>query len=194
MPRTRDQKAIVDIKIRMREPLRAQIEKAAAVRGVSMNAEMINRLDRSFQRGDLLDEALSLRWGSRMAKIMQGVAVAMETVGDQAFLAAEGRDPRGRWHEHPYAFDRALEAAKRALNFFRPKGEIIEPPPVTPEERQGRFWGVSTRSFLDKDDEALGYLLHLALVDSELIDDDPDDVKVDQLRRALIPDNDGGAK
>jgi hypothetical protein len=194
MPRTRDQKAIVDIKIRMREPLRVQIEKAAAVRGVSMNAEMINRLERSFLRGNLLREALSLRYGPYIARALLGVATALETVGTRAFLAAEGRDPRDRWQEHPYAFDRAIKSVQRTLNFFRPKGEIIEPPSVTPEERRGKFWGISPRRYLDEDDDALDNLLHLALVDSELIDDEPDDV--DRLRRALglTTDNNGNTK
>lgn len=37
-----------EIKIRLREPLRAKIERAAKRRGVSMNSEMIHRLDQSF--------------------------------------------------------------------------------------------------------------------------------------------------
>lgn len=37
-----------DIKIRMTEPLRADIERAARRQGRSMNAEMIDRLQRTF--------------------------------------------------------------------------------------------------------------------------------------------------
>jgi hypothetical protein len=44
MPQEREDTATVDIKIRMKEPLRAEIEKSAKDKGISMNAEMINRL------------------------------------------------------------------------------------------------------------------------------------------------------
>jgi hypothetical protein len=45
--RSLDAKA--DIKIRLTEGLRRNIEKAASQNGVSMNAEMIHRLDQSFE-------------------------------------------------------------------------------------------------------------------------------------------------
>lgn len=44
-----------DIKIRMNELLRARLEIAAAERGVSMNAEMIWRLERSFASDEAQD-------------------------------------------------------------------------------------------------------------------------------------------
>jgi len=46
----RSETAYVEIKIRMREPLRRQIEDAARRGEVSMNAEMIDRLEKSFRR------------------------------------------------------------------------------------------------------------------------------------------------
>ncbi|HIJ43034.1 MAG: Arc family DNA-binding protein [Rhodospirillales bacterium] len=44
----------VDIKIRMKEPVRRKIEQAAAKRGVSMNAEMVSRLEQSFTSEDYM--------------------------------------------------------------------------------------------------------------------------------------------
>src|SRR5262245_37633013 len=52
----RKQAARADIKIRMKEPLRAKIEAAAKRRGVSMNAEMVSRLEQSFQKEGASDE------------------------------------------------------------------------------------------------------------------------------------------
>src|SRR5262245_26020289 len=52
----RKQAARADIKIRMKEPLRAKIEAAAKRRGVSMNAEMVSRLEQSFQKEGVSDE------------------------------------------------------------------------------------------------------------------------------------------
>ncbi len=39
----------IQLKARMKEPLRAKLEEAAGARGVSLNAEMIHRLERSFE-------------------------------------------------------------------------------------------------------------------------------------------------
>lgn len=41
--------------LRFREGLRKRIEDAASARGVSMNSEINRRLERSFDRGDILD-------------------------------------------------------------------------------------------------------------------------------------------
>ena len=40
----RDRTATVDLKMRMKEPLRARLESAARDRGISMNAEAVGRL------------------------------------------------------------------------------------------------------------------------------------------------------
>jgi hypothetical protein len=45
----RPQTALVGLRVRMREPLRKQLEVAAKKRGVSLNAELVSRLERSFQ-------------------------------------------------------------------------------------------------------------------------------------------------
>ncbi len=46
----RNKKAIVDLRVRMREPLRASIAKAAKDRGVSLNKEAVSRLEASFRQ------------------------------------------------------------------------------------------------------------------------------------------------
>src|SRR5689334_15428001 len=45
----RPQTALVGLRVRMREPLRKRLEVAAKKRGVSLNAELIARLEQSFQ-------------------------------------------------------------------------------------------------------------------------------------------------
>ena len=50
----------------MKEPLRAKLEKAAEVRGVSLNAEMVHRLERSF----LADEFLGGSGNATAAKLV----------------------------------------------------------------------------------------------------------------------------
>ncbi len=50
----RPKSATVQLKVRLKEPLRARIEVAAKGNGVSMNAEIGDRLRGSFDREDLL--------------------------------------------------------------------------------------------------------------------------------------------
>jgi hypothetical protein len=45
---------IVGLLVRMREPLRKKIEQAAKSRGVSMNSEVVARLEQSFQTEDIV--------------------------------------------------------------------------------------------------------------------------------------------
>ena len=45
----RKQSATVQLKLRMKEPLRARLEKTAKTRGVSLNSEAVDRIDRSYE-------------------------------------------------------------------------------------------------------------------------------------------------
>jgi hypothetical protein len=45
----RPKTAVAQLKVRLREPLRAQLEKSARQHGVSLNAEIAKRLDQSFE-------------------------------------------------------------------------------------------------------------------------------------------------
>ena len=64
MPKkVRDKTSLVQLKIRMRESLRARLEEEASIRGVSINAEAIDRLAFTFDRGDLLTQVVTLAFG-----------------------------------------------------------------------------------------------------------------------------------
>lgn len=65
----RDKKAVVQLKVRMREPLRAKLEKAATQKGVSLNSEIVERLERTCEREGLLEEVLTLTCGPEFAKV-----------------------------------------------------------------------------------------------------------------------------
>ena len=137
----RDDAATAEIKLRMKEPLRAKIESAARERGISMNAEMVDRLERSFERPaivkSLLGEALELSFGSKLAGLLQVVAKAMEDVGHHANFAAHGGPQYGKyredWLQDPYAFSEAANAVSDVLKSFS-----------TP--RQNRFADAASRA------------------------------------------------
>lgn len=71
----RKKTAIVQLKVRMREPLRAHLEKAAAARGISLNSEIVDRLERSMDRSVLLEDVLGLAYGRETGKIMAAIHV-----------------------------------------------------------------------------------------------------------------------
>jgi hypothetical protein len=51
----RKQTAVVGLKVRLREPLRKKLEVAAKKKGVSLNAELVARLEESFLGEGLLE-------------------------------------------------------------------------------------------------------------------------------------------
>lgn len=127
MPK-RKQTDTVDLKVRMKEPLRASLERAAKRRGVSMNAEAVNRLEQSFEIEDRFG-------GPRMVELMESVARIMKQTGEIAGHYESGKSAkRGQWLGMPYAFDQAISAANVALESFRPPGE-----PVVPESTIDRL-------------------------------------------------------
>jgi hypothetical protein len=124
-PRKKTAKA--QVPLRVLEPLRAQLSKAAKAHGVSMNAEITRRLERSLERDDWLG-------GQRVAALVEAIGTAMRVTGENAAFIATGR-PRedGAWLDQPYAFDQAVKAAQAILEQFRPMGEIVIPEPKVVE-------------------------------------------------------------
>jgi hypothetical protein len=74
--KARKTSARADIKIRLPEPLRADIERAARERGGSMNAEMVERLSRSFE----MDAA----YGPRTAALLRLLGQIPQMLGGES--------------------------------------------------------------------------------------------------------------
>jgi predicted HicB family RNase H-like nuclease len=68
----REKSATIQLKMRMKEPLRARLEESARDRGVSLNAEGVSRLERSFQDRD----SLGLRVTAQTKRNLQKAAAA----------------------------------------------------------------------------------------------------------------------
>ena len=117
----RKRTATIQLKVRMKEPVRGQLEKAAKARGVSMNAEIGKRLERSFEIEDRLG-------GPQLINLIETIASVMKLTGEYAALFESGNVmKRGEWLFLPYAFDQAVEAAKFVMGHHRPPGEIVVP-------------------------------------------------------------------
>src|SRR5215470_2389190 len=112
----RQRTALVQLKIRMREPLRARLEHEASIRGDSINAEVVDRVEHTFQRQDLLGETLSLAFGERLAGLLIMLGIAMIDQGRRI------TERRGDWTSNSVAYDAAAFAAMRLLDYGRPTG------------------------------------------------------------------------
>lgn len=80
---------IVEIKIRMREMLRAQIEESARELGVSMNNEMTQRLTASFEQEELFSSREMRLWAIIMADHFRSAGIAHaspETIKNDRWL------------------------------------------------------------------------------------------------------------
>ena len=124
----RDPTAIVQLKIRMREPLRARLEEEAKFHGRSINSEVVDRLARSFERQDLFSEMLGFSHDSHLAGVLMMLGSVMEQVGYLHTKPQQSRSRLGsRWAEDPEAFDQAALAAITLLNAARPRPESGTP-------------------------------------------------------------------
>lgn len=119
----RGKSARAQVPLRIPEALRARIERAAKETGNSMNAEILERLEGSFDIEDRLG-------GPQLIELIETVASAMKSTGQHAGFYETGKlTNRGQWLVLPYAFDQATKAAKAILEHHRPPGEIVVPKP-----------------------------------------------------------------
>jgi hypothetical protein len=108
----RDRTAVADVKTRLREPLRAKLERAARDHGVSMNAEIVGRLERSFAR----DEEFGGLQGRERAHMALS---AFNTAGAQW---ARDRGVSDAWENDPECYLTAALAAAETLMISAPEG------------------------------------------------------------------------
>jgi hypothetical protein len=124
----RKQTAIVDLKVRMKEPLRARLASAAASRGGSMNAEAIARLEDSFRAEDLLPQILDLAYGPAAAGLLMLLGRSIRHASLVATLMAE-RPPEDaeKWIRDPWTYGQIEELVKEILQELRPRGDKNPP-------------------------------------------------------------------
>ena len=118
---TRDDAATVQLKIRIKEPLRATIEEDAEARGVTMNAIINDRLEQSFRedaRSRDLREALALALGADVAAVTLAIGLAIRHVVKWASLP-----PNTDLFSDPFIFEQAVAAISTVIESVRPPGD-----------------------------------------------------------------------
>lgn len=112
--RQREKSDYAVISLRIKEPLRAKIERAAKESGSSMNSEITARLEVSFAEDEHSDRNMFNAFGgAEEYALFRMAAAAADTV-----VAREGK----KWPHDPQVFDSALRAINVVLEAFRPKG------------------------------------------------------------------------
>ncbi len=111
------------VPLRIPEPLRARIAAVAKDAGRSMNAEILDRLERSFEYEDWIGSP-------NLTQLMETITSAMKSTGETAGFFATGElVSEGKWMAVPFAFDQAMAAANTILEYHRPPGQIVAPTP-----------------------------------------------------------------
>lgn len=109
--------------LRLPNDLRSRVEKASKDRNVSINAEILLRLERSFEMEDRFG-------GPQVVDLVETIATVMKTVGEHAMMYDDDLtsiDQLRDWLFQPYAFEQAKQAVNAVLEAYRPKGEIVAP-------------------------------------------------------------------
>jgi hypothetical protein len=108
----------IQIGLRVSEDLREKIQTAATERGVAVNKEISDRLERSFSE----EIAVSGDGSSELYSILRVVAAAMDSAGPMtAIMSAMNPDVGRDWIKNSLAYEQAVEAAVAVLAAFKPQ-------------------------------------------------------------------------
>jgi hypothetical protein len=121
----RDDTAIVQLQVRLREDLRRSLEEAAKAKRISLNQEIIDRLEYVRDRRSLLAEVLRLTFGDRLAGLLLAIGLALGGVVHAygRLSPGVGRDrSHDSWIDDREFFDEAVDAAIVLLAAALPDG------------------------------------------------------------------------
>jgi hypothetical protein len=116
---------------RLRESVKKRLEERAATEGRSLSEEIEVRLDRSFERQDILPQVLELAYGRKLAALLQILGRAMSGVGQRAMFEQTHSLPSpDDWFSDPFAFDQVIWAVETILQGICPPGDRSFKPPI----------------------------------------------------------------
>jgi TraY domain len=112
------------LNMRIASDLWHDLDSAARRTGRSLSQEAELRLAQSFQRERILDQALELAYGRRLAGILLWIAKEMSRAGRAcAFTSGGSYEAMEDWPSDPYAYDQAVQAATYVFEQYRPEGD-----------------------------------------------------------------------
>jgi hypothetical protein len=108
--RIRDRSATVQLsKVRMKEELRARLERDAEARGTTLNAALVDRLDKSFAYEDV--------FGTRDVSDITMLMAAVFSLAGRHAAETDGHPEWGpaQWRRDPHCYEQAALAVAEAL-------------------------------------------------------------------------------
>ncbi len=131
MPRKK-KPGYTQFKLRISDELRERLEKAAAARGVSLNHEAVERLERSLEL-DLT--ASSWKAGRDLLPRLSVIGTAMDRAGARVFRRSE-KAPT--WLADPRAVRAAIDAVRKELDEWEAaiEPDLPSPPEEEPQPQQ----------------------------------------------------------
>src|SRR5690242_19460082 len=114
-----------NVTVRIRDDVRAALQKEADARGRSLSEEIEHRLERSLLDQRLAIDALDLIYGPRLNDVLLTLGKVMKRVTEYQpfYLLGELTD----WFDNPWKFDQLVKAVSIFLERLRPPGEINPP-------------------------------------------------------------------
>ncbi len=117
------------LSLRVTPELKEKLDNAAQASGRSQTQEIEFRLERSFDRSELLPETMALTYGRELAGLLMVMGQALK---DSSMLSVVMLEPTGEslsaWFQDPFVYDQAAKALYKIVNHFRPNGEVVSPP------------------------------------------------------------------
>jgi hypothetical protein len=115
----------VKLGLRVTPKLKQSLDTAAQNGGRSQSQEAEFRLEQSFDRGDLLSDALTLAYSPELAGLLLTIAAAIDNAARSASRAAP-EDAR-HWSRNAYVFAQTEQAVLEVMKAFRPEGAAVAP-------------------------------------------------------------------
>ena len=141
----RPRSATVDLKVRMKEPLRARLEKAAKADGISLNAEAVRMIEEGFRSKE--DEtSIAARAAVGIYTSFGGIAGFQVMRLLASSISAIEMNTNTKWTDDSDTFDRAKQACTTILELFRPT-----PDPKFTKELLGSGLQVSEKEHLGEE-------------------------------------------
>lgn len=118
----------VKLGLRVTPEMKARLDAAAERNGRSQSQEAELRLERSFERDDMLPQLLRTAFGSITAGHLLAIGFLMTNAGLREYWSRHSDDLAGEhnWPNDPTAFDQAVQSALTWLNAAKPAGAVLE--------------------------------------------------------------------
>ena len=117
----------IQIGVQVTPELKRRLEAAGTRNHRALSREAEHRLERSFEREDLLPDVLADAFPKPVAGLLLALGLVMTNAGLHDYWARAEllADVDDRWLNDPTAFDQAIRAAVSCLNAARPAGEVL---------------------------------------------------------------------